>query len=54
METLRAAFAAARNSHRQKAIDSHCEEFVDAIYEIIQEINQLEEKIERKEMNETL
>jgi len=46
METLRAAFATVRNSYRQKAIDSHCDDYVDAIYEIIAEINQIEKKIE--------
>jgi len=46
METLRAAFTTARNRHRDRALASTCEEFVDVIYEIIQEIDQLETKIE--------
>jgi len=46
MEVLRAAFATARNRHRDRAIASKCEDFVDATYEIIAEINQLEAKIE--------
>jgi len=46
METLRAAFATARNSHRQRAIDSTCEDYKDATYEIVSEINALQDKIE--------
>ena len=46
MEILRSAFATARNRHRDRALASTCEDFVDATYEIIQEIDQLETKIE--------
>ena len=46
MEVLRAAFAAARNCHRDRALASTCEDFVDATYEIIGEIDELEAKIE--------
>ena len=46
MQILRAAFATALNSHRERAIDSKCEEFVDATYEIMKEIKDLQAKIE--------
>jgi hypothetical protein len=47
MIILRCAFAAARNRHRDRALASTCEDFVDAINEIIEEINELEAKIEK-------
>lgn len=46
MQILRSACATALNCHRERAINSKCEDFVDATYEIMKEIKDIQTKIE--------